>query len=94
MEVDPGDSTKAIIPEKIDGKVVTEIGEAAFRSCTKLTEVVMPDTITSMGTWTFRNCSNLKKVTFSKNLYSIGYNAFFYCTSLEEVEIPDRKSVV
>lgn len=41
--------TEAIIPAEIDGVKVTSIGEWAFRNCTKLTSIEIPNSVTSIG---------------------------------------------
>lgn len=48
-----------VIPEKIDGKTVTEIGIAAFKNCRSLTSVTIPGSVTEIGDRAFRNCSSL-----------------------------------
>ena len=71
-----------------DGPVTT-IGEHAFRNCTSLTSVTIPDSVTSIGNYAFRNCTSLTSVTIPESVTSIGYYAFEYCTSLTSVTIPN-----
>ena len=44
---------------------VTSIGDWAFRDCTSLTSVTVPDSVTSIGDYAFDGCSNLKSVNYS-----------------------------
>ena len=65
------------------------IGEEAFRTCTSLTSVTIPDSVTSIGVRAFYNCDSLTSVTIPDSVTSIGYEAFYYCTSLTSVTIGD-----
>ena len=70
-------------------KGVEKIGNIAFANCSKLTTVVIPDSVTSdIYPGMFRGCNNLKYVTIGKNVPSIEPNTFdgfpivdFKCTS-------------
>ncbi|MBQ5802307.1 MAG: leucine-rich repeat domain-containing protein, partial [Clostridia bacterium] len=64
---------------------VTSIGEYAFYKCTKLTSVVIPDSVTSIGNFAFSNCTNLTSVTIGNSVTSIGEYAFSNCASLTSV---------
>ena len=54
------------IPESITFRgisfSVTKIGDQAFRSCTGLTSVTIPNSVTSIGRFAFNNCSGLTSV--------------------------------
>ena len=83
----------ATIPASITYKgttySVTSIGDEAFRYCSSLTSVVIPDSVTSIGDSAFYNCSSLTSVVIPDSVTSIGYGAFYYCRSLTSVVIPD-----
>ena len=66
----------------------TSIGEYAFRNCTSLTSVTIPDSVTSIGYYAFRNCTSLTSITIPDSVTSIGYYAFNGCTALESITIP------
>ena len=87
-----GTATAVDIPEKINGKTVTKIGDHAFSS-KSIQSVIIPDTVTSLGNYSFYNCKKLKKVTLSKNLvssYSGGY--LFYLSPVTEVVVNGKMS--
>ncbi|MBP3762048.1 MAG: leucine-rich repeat protein [Ruminococcus sp.] len=68
---------------------VTRIGSYAFRGCTSLKEVRIPDSVTNIGNCAFSCCTSLEEVTIPDSVTSIDYGAFSVCTKLKEVTIPD-----
>ena len=83
-----GSAEKVDIPAEIDGKSVTRIGDSAFKYCTSLTSVTIPDSVTSIGSYAFYFCTNLRSVTIPDNVTEIYERAFYHCTSLKSVTIP------
>ena len=81
--------TKANIPHTIKGVTVTSIGGSAFRYCTSLKSVTIPDSVTSIGGWAFTDCASLTSVTIPDGVTSIGEYTFSWCTSLTSATIPD-----
>jgi hypothetical protein len=76
-----------IIPDTIEGKPVTSIGDEAFFECTSLTSITIPDRVTSIGGAAFFSCASLTSITIGKGVTSIGYEAFYACTSLTSITI-------
>ena len=68
---------------------VTGIGSNAFRACSSLTYITMPDGLMSIGSNAFAECSALTYVTIPDGVTSIGNNAFDNCSSLFSVTIPE-----
>ena len=68
---------------------VTAIGREAFRNCSRLTSIRIPDTVTSIGYSAFYSCSSLASVRIPDSVTSIGQYAFRYCRSLVSVDLPD-----
>ena len=68
---------------------VTSISESAFRGCTSLTSVTVPDSVTSIGDSAFYGCTNLTSITIPNSVTSIGLRVFYYCRSLTSVTIPN-----
>ena len=73
-------SGEVVIPSSItvEGKEypVTSIGQDAFRECSGLTSVTIPNSVTSIGESAFRECSGLTSVTIPNSVTSIGDFAF------------------
>lgn len=61
---------------------VTQILDDAFSGCSKLKNVIFPQTLLTLGGGAYSGCSALTSVTFNSNLKTIGANAFEGCLSL------------
>jgi hypothetical protein len=67
---------------------VAAIGGNAFRDCTSLTNIDIPETVTSIGSSAFSGCIILTNITIPASVTEIGYSAFSGCTSFTNVTIP------
>ena len=81
--------TNIKIPRTIDGYKVTSIGSYAFKDCSSLTTITIPDSVTSIGSYAFCGCTRLKSITIPDSVTYIGSSAFRGCVSLKSITIPD-----
>ena len=68
------------------------IGEYAFKGCSGLTELTLPNSVTSIEWSAFWGCSGLTELTLPNSVTSIGWSAFWGCSGLSKItslaEIP------
>ena len=57
-----GSASDLTIPFEIDGYTVTEISDSAFRDCTSLVSVKIPNTVENVGVGVFYGCSSLESI--------------------------------
>lgn len=99
------DDEVVTIPNMVDGKRVTEVGNHAFKGCVGIEKIVISEGIEVLGNGVFMNCKELKEVVLPRTLKRIGttdptgcpkilgtmtkLEGTFEYTALEEVVIPD-----
>ena len=86
--------TELYIPKKYNGIPVTNIGWNAFRDCSSLTMVHIPDMVTTIDSSAFYQCTSLTSITIPDSVTSIGDFAFGYCKSIENVEMGNSVTII
>lgn len=88
---DGGYTGNIVIPEQITYQgltfAVTEIGQRAFRNCTNLTSITIPNSVTTIGEAAFSRCV-LTSITIPASVTQIGAWAFEFCSNLQDIDLP------
>ncbi|MBE6604381.1 MAG: leucine-rich repeat domain-containing protein [Ruminococcaceae bacterium] len=83
--------TVIIIPDVApSGLPVKEIGMQAFKNCTNIKEVIIPDAVVAILIEAFMNCTSLEKITLPAEYWDMQLRTFKNCTALKEVVIPNN----
>lgn len=80
--------TDIIIPERIEGKLVTRVDDKAFQGLEFVDTIVLPESLISIGNYAFFECRGLKSFTIPGGVESIGESAFRGCDSLKDIMLP------
>lgn len=63
------------------------IGEAAFKKCTSLVNVVLSDNVATLGSEAFYGCTSLESLTLSKSLTNFTSSVVYNCTKLAAINV-------
>ena len=87
-----------VIPSKVsdgtDEYTVTSIGYGAFKNCSELTSVNIPNSVTHIGDGAFRDCRYLTSIDIPNSVTTIGGYAFYNCSWLKSVLIPNSVTAI
>ncbi len=75
------------IPETINGKTVTEIGNSAFENHSEFLSITLPDSLINIGNKAFKNCKNVSYIKIPDSVINIGESAFEDCKKLEVIQL-------
>ena len=72
-----------------ENSMLVSIGDAAFKSCTKLTAIDIPDGVDEMGTEVFYGCSVLASADLPAALKVLPAKTFYNCKKLATVNLKE-----
>ena len=80
-------ATSAEIRSYAAGYKVTSIGKNAFKDCSALASINIPNSVTSIGNYAFSGCSSLTSINIPSSVTSIGSPTFLGCSSLTALTV-------
>lgn len=86
--------SKITIPLRFKGLKVAKIKYAAFKNCTALESVEIPEGIDTIESYAFYGCINLSSISIAPSVRSIGSLAFSKCEKLVQVVLPSNLTKV
>lgn len=75
------------VPDTIEGKAVSCIGESAFENNARLRKVSLPEYLTEIMPYAFNGCSRLLSIDVPESVQTIGTFAFYSCARMSSVGI-------
>jgi hypothetical protein len=73
---------------------VTIIGDAVFKGCTILTNIILPNSVLQIGDQAFSQCSRLSSISIPNNVTSIGFQTFYFCNGLTNITMPESLTII
>ena len=92
-----GQKPQIEIPNEIDGKPVYILGENLFKNFTRVSSIVIPDTVTTIKEGCFQNMSALRQITLPRSFVidlSLNRGMFKGCRALDEVVFKNLTTVL
>ncbi len=87
----PVNVESVVVPATYEGAAVSGIGEEAFKNCSWLTSVTLPEGIKTIQANAFQNCIALNIINFPSTITTIEGAAFRSCFSLQSVDLSKTK---
>ncbi len=85
--------TKGIVSEIVIRPGTVKICVDAFRNCTGLTVVTLPESLEELEDRAFQNCRRLREIVLPKQLEKVGYRAFDECIKLHIILEADDPNI-
>ncbi len=96
--VDISTTGKVNLPSTVDLEgnqyTVVTIGNNAFKGCTSVSEIIIPESVRTIGSQSFGQCSSLTSILIPNSVTSIGANCFRDCSKLSEVTLSESITTI
>lgn len=83
-----GTSETVVVPSRISGMAVIEIGHNSISLNACIKKIVLPSGVSAIGDGAFSGNANLKDIILPSSIEEIGVAAFRDCISLERISLP------
>lgn len=77
-----------VIPSMHGGKHVKDIGKNAFKDCSDITSIAIPNCVTWIDEGAFSGCTSLTSINIPDGVWRISREMFKSCSSLASINIP------
>ena len=81
------DKVEVITSDMLEG--YTSIGGAAFKFCTSIASIILPNSVTSIENNAFTGCSALTSIILPNSVTNIGCGSFWGCSALTSIILPN-----
>ncbi len=88
MECVQSATGEVVVPGTYAGKPVTRIYKDAFKNCSTITSVVLPESIMEIDSHAFDNCNQMESIELPNHPMKFGLNAFIHCEALKSIVLP------
>lgn len=68
---------------------VESIGDYAFKGCSSLKTIIIPQYVSEMGSYVFKDCTNLESIRISASVSKIGSRMFAGCPNLKSIVVEE-----
>ena len=82
------DERVVLVPARLDGHPVAEIGGHAFEEWWSIESVIIQDGVERIGEYAFRLCRNLAAIEIPDSVQEMGPAVFYGCDKLASVKLP------